>query len=151
MKTEYDITKLYVGLVARQSEVKYSYYWGMDTLATWGFSDFDVKIFTKTPFGFKSVITGEYYKKATHKTGGEMVIAHDCIYRLAKYDADLIKFYLKEAKTTKIKVEEKGKLDIDGLENYFNQTRQKYELIKPFIKEEGRQKIEEILDKVDEK
>ena len=120
MKKEYDITKLYVALVARQGKVKHTYYNVFDETASWKYTDFKAMILVKTPLGFKHYLTGEYYKKATYKTEEQYVIAYNCVHKIAKYDPDLIEFYIKREKTLKIKAQEEGSLDSVSLEKYFN-------------------------------
>lgn len=147
MKTEYDITKLYVGLVARQSEVDCEYdNCGFITDASWHYADIRAQIFIKTPFGFKHITTGELYKFATHKTGGKMVIAYKSMEKLTRHDPELIRAYCKKTKTKIIKVEEEGKVDIGVLERYYNTPKKLGKLMMPHIKEECKQEYQEFLD-----
>ncbi len=149
MKKEYDITKLYVALIGRQGKVKYTHYNAFDADASWKYTNFKAMILVKTPFGFKHFLTGEYYKKATHKTSEQYVIAYNCVHKIAKYDPDLIEFYIKREKTLKIKAQEKGSLDIVSLEKYFNQPRQHLKLMRPFLSSQGVREFEEYLEKTE--
>lgn len=86
----YNINKLYVGYIAIQSVVEEIYSYPCDLVYSWKYTPIRLGMFIKTPMGYKHILTDTYYKKASRKTGNQVVIVEKNTTPLVKYDLTLV-------------------------------------------------------------
>jgi len=119
MEKSYDIRNVYVGFIARQSEVtKCGYQQDLNgnfrKTFKWSYMPIDVALFTKNILGeYKSVSTGEKYVEANEKTGGQVVLVRNRIMQLSDYDSHYVQYLIAENNSYKAR---KSQLEhVEGL------------------------------------
>lgn len=123
MKLNYDVRTIYVGTIAKQTEVKeYVNYGDFSTgFLTerdykWDYEkDNKIGLFVKTINGYMHILTGALFKTPTRRTGNQHVVLKDSLTELAKYDTNIVKHFVQKNNSYRISLEQ-----IDYLENRFN-------------------------------